>query len=86
MAFLLPARPLPRYVFLRSVLCDEGPLLRNPAHEGVMVEIKAQEKIEDVAVIQSLSYLKASGFEVGLLINFGDKSLEIKRLINTQSK
>jgi GxxExxY protein len=54
--------------------------------EGVMVEIKAQEKIQDVAVIQSLSYLKASGFEVGLLINFGAKSLEIKRLINTQSK
>jgi len=54
--------------------------------EGVMVEIKARAVIEDVAVIQTLSYLKASGYEVGLLLNFGTKSLEIKRLINTKGR
>jgi GxxExxY protein len=51
--------------------------------EGVMVEIKAKSQIDDVDVVQALSYLKASGFEVGLLINFGAKSLEFKRLIFT---
>ena len=51
--------------------------------EEVMVELKAKAGIEDVDVIQTLSYLKASGFRVGLLLNFGAKSLEIKRLINT---
>jgi GxxExxY protein len=51
--------------------------------EGVMVEIKAKAEIEDVDVVQTLSYLKASGYEIGLLLNFGSKKLGIKRLINT---
>jgi GxxExxY protein len=50
--------------------------------EGVMVEIKARANIEDVDVIQALSYLRASGYPIGLLLNFGTKSLQIKRLIN----
>jgi hypothetical protein len=36
--------------------------------------------------IQTLSYLKASGCEVGLLLNFGAKSLEIRRPINTTDR
>jgi len=48
----------------------------------VMVEIKAKGALEDVDVIQALSYLKASGFPVGLLLNFGGRKLEIKRLAN----
>ena len=51
--------------------------------EEVMVELKAKGKIEDVDVIQTLSYLKASGYEIGLLLNFGAKKLGIKRLIHT---
>ena len=48
----------------------------------VMVEIKAKARLEDVDFVQALSYLKASGYRVGLLINFGGKRLEIKRLAN----
>jgi GxxExxY protein len=50
--------------------------------EGVMVEIKAHAKLEDVHFVQALSYLKASGFKVGLLLNFGAPRLQIKRLAN----
>ena len=49
---------------------------------GVMVELKAKAIIEDVHFIQALSYLKASGYTIGLLLNFGARSLEIKRLAN----
>ncbi len=49
---------------------------------GVMVEIKARAELQDVDVIQSLSYLKASNFQVGLLLNFGAPRLQIKRLAN----
>ena len=49
---------------------------------NVMVEIKAKTAIEKVDFIQALSYLKASGCKVGLLINFGGAKLEIKRLAN----
>jgi len=49
---------------------------------AVMVEIKAKTQLEDVALIQTLSYLKASGCRVGLLLNFGTAVLGIKRLVN----
>lgn len=50
----------------------------------IMVEIKAKSQLEDVDYVKTLSYLKASGFEVGLLINFGSKNLEVRRLINSE--
>ena len=48
----------------------------------VMVEIKAKAALDEVDFVQALSYLKASGHRVGLLINFGGKRLEVKRLAN----
>ena len=49
----------------------------------IMVELKAKSQFDDSDLIQTLSYLKASGFKVGLLLNFGTKKLEIRRFINT---
>lgn len=50
--------------------------------EVVSVELKALVKLEDVHLAQAINYLEAYNLEIGLLINFGAKSLEIKRLIN----
>jgi GxxExxY protein len=50
--------------------------------EGVMVEIKAHSELQDVHFVQALSYLKASGYKVGLLLNFGAARLQIKHLAN----
>jgi len=50
--------------------------------DQVMVEIKARAALEEVDFMQTLSYLKASGYKVGLLINFGSAKLQIKRLVN----
>ena len=50
----------------------------------VLVELKAISALEDVHEAQILNYLKAYRLEIGLLLNFGAKSLEIKRLILTQ--
>jgi len=44
----------------------------------VLVELKAISHLEDVHMVQILNYLKAYKFEVGLLINFGSKSLTFK--------
>ena len=55
--------------------------------EGViMVEIKALAKLEDLHLTQGLNYLEAYNLEIGLLLNFGSKSLEYKRLINPKFK
>jgi GxxExxY protein len=50
-----------------------------------MVEIKAKLIIEDVDFVQTLFYLKVSGYVVALLLNFGTKQLEIKRIINEKA-
>ena len=48
----------------------------------IIVEVKANEgSINDVSISQTLNYLKVSGCRVGLIINFGRKSLEHQRLI-----
>lgn len=46
----------------------------------VMVEIKAVSKLDDIHLAQGLNYLKAFKLDKGLLINFGGRSLEVKRL------
>ena len=48
----------------------------------VLVEVKAKASLEEVDFVQALSYLKASGHRVGLLLNFGGPRLGIKRLAN----
>ncbi|WP_247649230.1 GxxExxY protein [Lutibacter sp. B1] len=50
----------------------------------ISVELKAVTKTEDVHLAQAINYLEAYNLEVGLLINFGTKSLEFKRLINSK--
>jgi len=54
--------------------------------DKISVELKAIIKLEDVHLAQAKNYLEAYNIEVGLLINFGSKSLEFKRLINTKYK
>ena len=49
---------------------------------AIMVEIKALIKLEDVHLAQAMNYLEAYNVEIRLLINFGAKSLEFKRVHN----
>jgi GxxExxY protein len=48
----------------------------------VAVELKALSELTDAHLAQGLNYLETHSLEVGLLINFGAKSLQFKRLIN----
>ncbi len=50
----------------------------------VMVELKAVKGLEDTHLAQVLNYLEAYKLETGLLINFGSRSLEFKRVSNEQ--
>lgn len=47
----------------------------------VLIEIKAIIELEDVHLAQILNYLRAYKLEVGLLVNFGSKSLTFKRVV-----
>jgi len=49
----------------------------------VIVELKAMKEIGEIEKLQVVNYLKTSNIEIGLLFNFGSKSLEWKRLISS---
>ena len=56
-------------------------------YEKIIVEIKAMDKLTSREEAQILNYLKATGMQVGVLINFGaHNDLEWKRLVLTQTK
>lgn len=48
----------------------------------ISVELKAVTQLDNSHLNQAINYLEAYSLEIGLLINFGAKSLEFKRLIN----
>ncbi len=49
--------------------------------DKIVVELKAIKQITDIERAQLLNYLKVPGMKVGLLINFGAKSLQYKRMV-----
>ena len=54
--------------------------------EIISVELKAISKLDDSNLAQAINYLEAYNIEIGLLINFGEMSLTIKRLTNKKYK
>jgi GxxExxY protein len=52
--------------------------------ETIMVELKALAKLDDLHLAQAINYLEVYNLPVGLLINFGSKSMEFKRVYNTK--
>ena len=48
----------------------------------IIIELKAVKELADIHFAQIRSYLKATGLKVGLLLNFGKPTLEIKRVVN----
>lgn len=50
----------------------------------IIVELKAVNDLEGVHYAQVINYLKATGYELGLLYNFGERSLHYERLLNTK--
>ena len=51
--------------------------------DRIVVELKATHLLTDAMAAQPLNYLKATRMQLGLLVNFGEKSLNWKRYINT---
>ena len=56
------------------------------AYGKIIVEIKALSQLSSREEAQVLNYLKASGYEAGVLINFGTESLEWKRIVRASKR
>ena len=50
--------------------------------DKIIVELKAVSNLDEVHDAQVFNYLKATGYDLALLVNFGEKPLRIKRLFN----
>ena len=52
----------------------------------IMVEIKAVSHLDEVHLAQAINYLEAYAMQTGLLINFGSKSLQFKRVMKSLTR
>ncbi len=50
-------------------------------YDKIILELKAVNSLDTVHESQVLNYLKATGFKLGLLVNFGEQSLKYKRIV-----
>lgn len=76
------AREIEQYIYYKELTEPIGTRRADFVVENkVLVELKAVIEMEDAHLAQILNYLKAYKKEVGLLINFGGKSLQFKRVV-----
>ena len=67
-------------VFYDGILCGEF-RIDLLADERIVLELKALSALNDEHLAQAISYLKATGLSLAILINFGGKSLETRRVV-----
>jgi GxxExxY protein len=75
-------REVPLPIRYRDTILDTVCRVDFVCHESVVVELKAQSALVGVDEAQLIHYLRASGFKVGLVANFGGRSLEWRRFVN----
>ena len=76
------AREIEQEIFYKDLQEPIGTRRPDFVVEGkVLVELKAIIDLEEVHTAQMLNYLRAYKLEIGLLVNFGSKSLTFKRLV-----
>ncbi len=79
----IPAKPHPRLdLFYKGTKLDSFFVPDFICYDKIVVELKAISEIVSEHEAQLLSYLKATGHKLGLIVNFGHSpDLEIKRLV-----
>ena len=53
-------------------------------YDKIIVELKAVKELTNIHEAQLFNYLKATGYKLGILINFGEMSLRYKRIVCTR--
>jgi GxxExxY protein len=67
-------------IFYKNIKLEQCYYADFICNEKVIVELKALNNLEKIHIHQILNYLKASNINLGLLINFGSESVQVKRV------
>lgn len=76
-------REVPLKIRYKNEYLDKEYIADFICYDKIIVELKALSAVTSDHEAQVINYLKATGFKLGLLINFGTKSLFYKRLVLT---
>ena len=74
-------REKPLKIYYKGTLLDKKYISDFICYDKIIVELKALSELNSEHESQLINYLKATKLRVGLLINFGSKSLEYKHLV-----
>jgi len=69
-------------IYYRGVPLQQEYIADFVCYDKIIVELKAISKLSDVDKVQVINYLKATGYELGILANFGETSLKTERFCN----
>ena len=75
-------REIPLQIFYKEKLLSKLYIADFICYEKIIVELKSISALHNEHIAQTINYLKATKFKLGLLINFGKTKLEYKRIIN----
>ena len=70
-------------IYYRGVPLQQDYIADFVCYGKIIVELKAINKLSDVEKAQVINYLKATGYELGILANFGETSLKTERFCNS---
>ena len=69
-------------IFYKGTALQQDYIADFVCYDKIIVELKAINKLSDVEKAQVINYLKATGYELGILANFGETSLKTERFCN----
>jgi GxxExxY protein len=72
-------------IYYRGVLLKKEYFADFTCYDKIIVELKAVSSIADIHKSQVKNYLKATGYQLGLIVNFGGSSLETARVCNSNN-
>ena len=73
-------------IFYRGAPLQQEYIADFVCFDKIIVELKAIDKISDIEKAQVINYLKATGYELGILANFGETSLKTERFCNIKKQ
>ena len=73
-------------IYYKGVPLQQNYIADFVCYGKIIIELKAISKLSDVEKAQIINYLKATGYELGILANFGETSLKTERFCNIKKE